>query len=123
MDGDRLKALEDGLQQASRAALGDVALQGLRAIWLPSEQVLTLDPDLTTSLDAALQLIVRTLPGWAITLEGSAHSPEGGWSCMLRRSGLRDDEEVIGVGRAATAPVAVVVALLRVMINRAKGYT
>jgi hypothetical protein len=35
---------------------------------------------------------------------------------------VRDDEEVIGIGRAPTPPLALISALLRVTIAQAKGY-
>lgn len=99
--------------------LAEAVLEGLRTA-LP-EASADLGSGVVESTDAALRVVVATLPAWSIALEGTA-SDRGRWACTLRRSGARDDEEVIGIGRAPTPPLALIVALLRVVIARAKGY-
>jgi hypothetical protein len=78
---------------------------------------------LVESTEAVLGHITGVLPGWAVRLEGTAIGPNGRWTCTLRRSGSRDDEEVIGIGRAPTPPLAMIAALIRVLIIRSGGYS
>jgi hypothetical protein len=118
-----LDALEDRLAQASAADLPAVVLDGLAMAWPQTDTPLRFDPDLALSMDKARHLIVQTLPDWTISLQGSDHVSGGHWSCTLRESGLRDDLEVLGIGTAKTAPLAMLVALLHVLIRRSKGYT
>jgi hypothetical protein len=123
MNRDQMQALADRIEAAGSLDL-DVAvatLEGLRAA-LP-QATSDLRPGLVESTDAALHLVARTLPNWSVALSGTAHEPDGRWACTLRPSGARDDEEVIGIGRAPTPPLALLVALLRVEIIQAKGYT
>lgn len=112
--------LQDRLAGASAEDLAAVTLKGLVAVWSPTEVAPTLDPDLAVSLDKALVLIARTLPHWGVALEGTAAG--GSWTCTLRATGLRDDDEVMGIGRAEMAPLAMILALLHVLISRSKGY-
>ena len=74
------------------------------------------------SVDQALRLAGRLLPLWSMSPEGTTGASDGAWSCRLRTAGVRDDEEVIGIGRAATASLAIVVAVLRVRIMQGRGY-
>lgn len=120
MDDDQLQTLADRIQSAAGLDidLAFAALEGLRAA-LP-EAGPELRAGAVESADLALNLVARTLPDWSVVLEGTAREP-GHWTCTLRPFGLRDDEEVIGIGRAATPPLALIAALLRVTIARAKG--
>ena len=85
----------------------------------------TLFPDAPTSpevladpTDAVLHLIDKCLPGWTIALKGKAIEPDGHWSCVLRESSSRDNDEVIGTGKAATVSLALLQALLKVALQR-----
>jgi hypothetical protein len=123
MNRDQLQALADRIESARSLEL-DLAvatLEGLRAA-LPQARP-DLRPGVVESTDAALHLVARALPDWSVALSGTAHEPEGRWTCTLRPSGARDDEEVIGIGRAPTPPLALIAALLRVVVTQAKGYT
>jgi hypothetical protein len=122
MNRDQLQALADRIEGAASLQL-DLAvatLEGMRTA-LPQARS-DLRPGVVESTDAALHLVARALPNWSVVLSGTAHEPDGRWTCTLRPSGARDDEEVIGIGRAPTAPLALIVALLRVVIIQAKGY-
>ncbi len=122
MNRDQVQALADRIQGAAALDL-DLAvatLEGLRTA-LP-RAASDLRPSVVESTDAALHLVARTLPNWSVALSGTAHESDGHWTCTLRPSGARDDEEVIGIGRAPTAPLALIVALLHVVIIQAKGY-
>jgi len=72
------------------------------------------------SADAVLGLIDAALPGWAITLEGTASPDHGSWTCTLRRSRMRDNDEVIGVGKAQHLHQALLGALIRTLSFGAK---
>ena len=71
------------------------------------------DAGALVSTEQALALVARALPGWHVALEGAP------WTCTLRESGARDDDELIGIGRATTPALAVVAAFLLVMARRA----
>lgn len=121
MTDDHLTALEQRLAAAAPADLAAVAAEWLASAWPKDGQRPAFDPALAVSLDKALQLTVETFPNWVIALQGTAHPTNGHWSCTLRKSGLRDDYEMIGIGSAPTAPLAMIMALLRVMIRQPKG--
>lgn len=67
--------------------------------------------------EAALHLIDACLPGWTITLHGTASEPDGHWRCALRESGAHDNDRVIGHGKAP----AVSLALLRALVGAARA--
>lgn len=123
MNHDELRALADRIEGAASLEL-DLAvavLEGLRAAFPQARS--DLRPGAVESTDAALHLVARLLPNWSIALSGTAREPDGRWACTLRPSGARDDDEVIGIGRAPTPPLALIAALLRIAVTQAKGYT
>lgn len=73
---------------------------------------------LSEPTEAVLHLIDRCLPGWTITLHGQATEPSGHWHCTLRESDNRDNDTVIGSGRAPTISLALLRALLKVAALR-----
>lgn len=73
---------------------------------------------LADSTAAALHLVDKCLPGWTIALKGKAVEPDGHWSCVLRESSARDNDEVIGTGKAPTVALALLKALLKVALQR-----
>lgn len=123
MNHAQMQDLADRIEDASAldVDLAVAALEGLRTA-LPRARP-DLRPGVVESTDAALRLVALALPNWSISLSGTAREPDGRWACTLRPSGARDDEEVIGIGRAPTAPLALIAALLRVEMAQAKGYT
>jgi len=120
MAGKELQALVDRIEAARHPdlPLGLAVLEGLAA----SGHTAELGASVVDSADAALRLVVSELPGWSISLAGGARLPDSHWTCTLRESGTRDDDEVIGVARAPTPALALVGALLKVFVIRAKGY-
>jgi hypothetical protein len=80
------------------------------------------DAAVLTSTEAALSLLRAAFGGWRIELQGQALAPAGGWQCTIRETGTRDDDEVIGLGRAATVPLALIAAMLLAQARRAQGY-
>lgn len=78
--------------------------------------------DLSSS-DDVLHLIDVIAPGWSIRLKGKAFEPDGHWSCTLRPSETRDEDEFIGHAKGPHLANAMMGALLRVLayrIRRAK---
>ncbi len=121
MKANRLADLQARLKTATADELAEVALNGLVLAWPPTEVLAVFGADIVTSLDKALDLIGQSLPGWGVAIEGTV-ATGGAWTCTLRDTGLRDDDEVIGIGTAATPPLAMVLALLQVLIIRSNGY-
>ena len=121
MTDDHLTALEQRLAAAAPADLAAMAAEWLASAWPVDGKIPAFDPAFAVSLDKTLQLMVETFPNWVIMLQGTAHPTTGHWSCTLRKSGLRDDYEMIGIGSAPTAPLAMILALLRVMIRQERG--
>ena len=121
MKANQLVDLQDRLKTATADELGEVALNGLVMAWPPTEVLPVFGADVTASLDKALALIGQALPGWSVAIDGTV-AAGGAWTCTLRDTGLRDDDEVIGIGHAATPPVAMILALLQVLMIRSKGY-
>lgn len=67
------------------------------------------------SAESALHLLDRALPGWSIRLDGKALEPNGHWSCQLRSSELRDNDEFIGHGKGPAVANALIAAMLRTL--------
>ncbi len=67
---------------------------------------------LSDSTEAVLRLVDHCLPGWTVTLRGTATEPDGHWHCSLRSSGSDDDDAVIGHGNAPTVSAALLRALV-----------
>lgn len=121
MKANRLADLQARLKAATADELAEVALNGLVLAWPPTDVLAVFGSDVVTSMDKALELIGQSLPGWGVAIEGTV-AIGGAWTCTLRDTGLRDDDEVIGIGTAATPPLAMVLALLQVLIIRSNGY-
>jgi hypothetical protein len=87
------------------------AAEELRAVFphAPEHPELLSEPT-----EAVLWLVDRCLPGWTITLRGTATEPDGHWHCSLRQSGDRDDDAVIGNATAPTVSLALLRALVAV---------
>lgn len=93
-------------------------MAGLQAVF-PDAGV---DAATLTSAEAALALAERAFPAWRIELHGQAVAQAGSWACTIREGGTRDDDEVIGIGRGATIPLALVAAMLLAAARHAQGY-
>jgi len=121
MDGDALQAVLTRIEQARGGDL-DVAVEALQTLRTALDDGSPVGVGAAASTDGALTLVEVVLPGWRVDLEGHARSPDGRWSCSLRASGARDDDEVIGIGRGPTPALAIMGALIRVRMVQAKGY-
>ncbi len=124
MDQSAMQAVVTRIESAREEDL-DVAieaLQGLRLAQSGKDGAQEVGVAAAASTDGALALAGKMLPGWRVDLDGHARSPEGRWTCSLRASGARDDDEVIGIGRGPTPALAILGALMRVRIAQEKGY-
>lgn len=121
MNRDEAKVLMDRIERAPAMDL-DLSMAALRALGAAIGSAHEVGPSVADVTDHALALVKSVLPGWSVTLEGAALEHGARWTCTLRRSGTRDDEEVIGVGRAASPPLSIVAALLKVQLIRSRGY-
>jgi hypothetical protein len=99
----QLADLQNRLADAAAGDLSGIALDGLTLVWPPTDALPAFDPDLTASFDTALALIAKVLPGWSAGPDGTGVAG-GKRTCRLRATGLRDDDELIGIGAAVTAP-------------------
>lgn len=113
MSKETLKALQERLQAVrdiDQTLLHEVA-EGLRPVFANAP----LHPEsLSEPTEAVLRLVDRCLPGWTITLHGTATEPDGHWHCTLRASEMRDDDTLIGHGTAPTVSLALLRALVAV---------
>lgn len=74
------------------------------------------------STDALLALVAEALPSWSVHLSGASAIMRGRWTCTIRETGVRDDDELIGVGKAGSPAGAISAALLKVMaLRRGEG--
>lgn len=77
-------------------------------------------PLYTASIDAALALAERVLPGWDYEITGiRAH----GAVAILWKEGWRDDWERATRSESATPPLAILAALLKALIAQKQGTT
>lgn len=70
--------------------------------------------------EAVLHLVEEHLPEWTITLKGRADETDGDWHCFLRRTDARDNDAVIGSGSGPRLSLAVLAAVLKASILRAR---
>ncbi|HSF63290.1 MAG TPA: hypothetical protein VLA78_02810 [Paracoccaceae bacterium] len=110
------RSIETG--SADQPAFVKSVMEGLQAI-CPGTPI---DASILTSTEAALDLACAAYPAWRIDLQGRASAQAGGWTCTIRENGTRDDDEVIGIGRGATIPLALIAAILLAAARRAQGY-
>jgi hypothetical protein len=69
-------------------------------------------------MGAMLEVVSAMFPGWTIALRGKAALPDGSWTCSLRESGVRDDDDVIGIGKAKAPTLALAAAALLAQARR-----
>lgn len=93
----------------------DHAAAVLAAVWPMDAGGLTLpEQGGWFSTDEVIHLIDGALPEWSIKLGGRASNVNEHWVCTLRKSELRDNDEVIGFGQSAILSNALLAALLKV---------
>lgn len=110
-----------GLVEAGAAGNPDwerEVLAGLKSVF-PKARI---DPAVLSSTEAAFDLACTVFPAWKIELHGPATATAGIWHCTIREGGTRDDDEVIGIGKGGTIPLALLAAMLLAAARRAQGY-
>jgi len=115
MNDNTLEALADAIE-ASLAIdddLAKAALEAIAAIDAPHADTFV-GSDLE-STDRILTLVHHVLPGWTVSVKGKAWTPNGHWTCSLRRTSSRDSDAYLGVGHGPTLPHALLAALFRVI--------
>jgi hypothetical protein len=70
------------------------------------------DEDLSTT-DGAIHIVDRAYPNWNVHVHGRANDRDGHWRCTLRENDVRDNDDLIGMGRSPVLSQAVLAALLR----------
>ncbi len=122
MEHDLLKDLLETIENADRLDpdLEVAVLDGMnaafpgKAIWAAHQ------PSPLEATDEVLRLVDIVLPNWSISLTGLANETDGRWTCTLREIGVLDNDEIIGVGKAPSISLAIIAAVLKVAILRAK---
>jgi hypothetical protein len=110
MQDAKLKTLGEEIE-AAQAVTGDVAGRARAALEAAGHSA----AEGFGTVDAVLAIVDRALPGWAVTMEGWASADHGHWTCSLRRSRERDNDEVIGVGKSQHLVPALLAALIKVL--------
>lgn len=73
------------------------------------------DTGAAPTTDAVLDAIAAALPSWNIHITGQSSSVTDRWSCSIREAGVRDDDELIGVGKSKDLAHALLAAFLTVI--------
>ena len=98
LDDDLVKKAKNALAQASEDAASVADLE---------------------STDDVISLVYAIHPGWHLSMKGTATMPNGHWRCTLRKSDLRDNDALIGIGNGPTLPHALLAAVLKAMAQAA----
>ncbi len=122
MEHNPLKDLMEKIENADRldAELEVAVLDGMnaaypgKAVWA-AHQASPLE-----ATDEVLRLVDTVLPNWSISLTGLANDEDGRWTCTLRETGVLDNDEMIGVGKAPSISLAIIAAILNISILRDK---
>ncbi|CUH39340.1 hypothetical protein JSE7799_02064 [Jannaschia seosinensis] len=70
------------------------------------------------TVDAVLLIVDHGLPGWTISMHGTASERHGDWTTSLRRSDTQDNDAVIGIGKGPKLSNTLVAALLKALAHR-----
>jgi hypothetical protein len=71
------------------------------------------DPEALTHADGAILVVDRAYPNWTVHIHGRANDRDGHWRCVLREGETRDNDRIIGSGRAPVLSQAILAAVLR----------
>jgi len=70
------------------------------------------------STDEVMLILDAAYPNWTIKLQGRTNDKNGHWVCSLRRSDARDNDDVIGIGRAPILAHAILLAMLKLSVQK-----
>jgi hypothetical protein len=113
MQNVELKKLADDLEGVS-AITGDLEARIRAALATAGFGA----PANLATVDDVLLAVDTVVPSWAVSLEGDASAEHGHWTCTLRKSRERDNDEVIGVGKGEHPAPALMAALIKVLSFR-----
>lgn len=77
-------------------------------------------PEELTTTDGAMHVADLAYPNWSVHIHGRANNKDGHWACSLRENDQRDDDAYLGSGRSPVLSQAVLAAVLRLAILKAK---
>jgi hypothetical protein len=124
MTPDELRGLSDRLEgDTAPDAAARAELAALIAAAFPGRPVgREALAEALCSTDGALAVLAEALPSWSVHITGHSATVSGRWTCTIRETGVRDDDELIGVGKAATLAAAVAAAMLKIIeLRRGTG--
>jgi len=82
-------------------------------------QITTPSANQIASTDKAILVAIEAFPNWSIHIHGQTNCRDGHWRCSLRKNDTRDDDAVIGTGRAPVLAQAILAAVVRLaMVER-----
>ncbi|MGB6229855.1 MAG: hypothetical protein WBF53_06985 [Litorimonas sp.] len=90
----------------------DGAVNALAAL-LPGAVTKDLTAERLSTTDGVMHVADEAYPNWSVNIHGRANETDGHWRCTLRRSDSRDNDSVIGSGRAPVLSQAILAAVLR----------
>ncbi len=122
MEHDLLKGLMEKIENAERLdpELEEAVLDGMNAAFPGKAVWAAHQPSPLEATDEVLRLVDTVLPNWSISLTGLANETDGRWTCTLRETGVLDNDEIIGVGKAPSISLAIIAATLKIAILRDK---
>ena len=119
MDAQALVALAEKIEQEPLydAGLCKLAFDGVETK-LPDVDQAMIRNGAMGGVDAVLMVIDHGLPGWAISLQGTASEVHGHWTCSLRRQIGRDDDPAMGVAKGPKLSNGMIAALLKALTRK-----
>ncbi len=121
MTQDELRELVDRLEKdAAPDAATQAEVAGLIAAAFPDRLRHGAQAEALGSTDGVLDVLAEALPSWTVHITGQSATVAGRWTCTIRETGVRDDDELIGVGKAATLANAAAAALLKIIALRGR---
>jgi hypothetical protein len=115
MDDAELKLVLDQLESSRDMTLADLdGVAHALAYLVPKLAGKGLAAQAIATTDGVMQLVDDIYPNWTVHVHGRANDRDGHWRCTLRENDSRDDDAVIGTGRAPVLSQAVLAALLTV---------
>jgi hypothetical protein len=120
MKAEKLEKIAAGVERASAGDPGLVKML-LEALHAAHPEA-PADASALVSADAALALAANALPGWEADLRNPSVGEGGKWTCTLREHTASDDDQLIGIGKSSSLPLAIGAALIQVAARRARGF-
>ncbi len=118
MNGEDISSLKDELEQSADFV---PALAARISFLLGGDD--TLSGRLLVSTEEAIRVVGDHYPGWAITLDGYANPrSNSSWKCTFRELRGPDDDQIVGIGTAATMRLALMAAIAHIHLMRVQGY-